>query len=140
MLFKHGESPSLEMSILSDLSARSWVWPGRDQNNVAIVKSKPLNAGEISLIACQYNSNEQKTQMWLNGASQQEAEAKIELRPCAQAFLGSHSDLSINAYFFGNMYEVVVYDGIFDEESLQKMTSYFKDRYQIGTIDSEIAN
>lgn len=132
MLFKHGQAPSLEMSILSDLSARSWVWPGRDQSNVAIAQSKPLPAGEISLIACQYDSHAGQTQLWLNDASQQEADASLELQSCAQAFLGSHSDLGINAYFFGNIYEVVIYDSSFDADSMKEMEVYFQDRYQIG--------
>jgi hypothetical protein len=140
ILFKHGEAPSLEMSILSDLSARSWVWPGRDQNNVAIVKSEPLQAGEISLIACQYDSEAGNTQMWLNGVSQQESKTTVELRPCAQAFLGSHYDLNINAYFFGSMYEIVIYDGTLDAPSMKQVVSYFKDRYLIAPISQQNAN
>ncbi len=135
MIFKHGESPSLEMSVLSDLSARSWVWPGHGQSNVALVESQPLTEGKINLIACQYDSDASHTQLWVNGESQQESDAPVELRPCAQAFLGSHSDLNISAYFFGNIYEVVIYDGTVDANSMKEMETYFKNRYLINQSD-----
>ena len=70
--------------------------------------------------------------MWVNGVSQQESDAPVELRPCAQAFLGSHSDLNISAYFFGNIYEVVIYDGPVDADSMKQMESYFNNRYLVG--------
>jgi hypothetical protein len=134
MLFKHGTAPSLEMSILSDFSVRSWVWPGRDQGNVAIVQSKPLTAAKISLVSCQYDSKAGHAELWLDGVSQQQADASVELQPCAQAFLGSHSDLGIEAYFFGNIYEIVIYDGAFDPDSMKEMENYFKARYLIGEV------
>ena len=129
ILFKHGDAPSLEMSILPDFSARSWVWPGHGHANVAAVSSKPLTTGEISLIACQYDSEGGQSELWLDGQSQQKAEATVELQSCAQAFLGSHSQLDINGYFFGNLYEVVIYDGVLDAGLMEKVQDYFKERY-----------
>jgi hypothetical protein len=131
MLLKHGESPSLEMSVLPDLAARSWVWPGHGQNNVGIVQSSPIRDSQISVVACRYDSRASHSQLWVNGVSQQESDAPVDLRPCAQAFLGSHSDPNIGAYFFGNIYEVVIYDGNLAAEAMDDMNSYFSDRYII---------
>jgi hypothetical protein len=122
------------MSVLGDLSARSWVWPGHDQSNVAIVKSQPLPDGKVNLIACQYDSDASHSQMWLNGESQQESDAPVKLRSCAQAFIGSHSDLNISAYFFGNIYEIVIYDGTVDAESMKQLAAYFIHRYSIDPL------
>ncbi len=130
-LFKKGEAPSLELSVLSDLSVRGWLWPGPEETRVGIVRSSPMVDKQINVVAFTYDSDSSQSQMCVNGNGQVTANAPIPLRHQAQACIGSHSDLDINAYFFGNIYEIVVYDCTLDEQSMEDMNSYFEKRYKI---------
>ncbi|MAT72714.1 MAG: hypothetical protein CMJ58_24810 [Planctomycetaceae bacterium] len=133
ILFKYGMAPSLELSLQQDRTLRSWVWPGPNENNVASVRSPSIEGRRISVVACQYDSLQSRCQLWLNGAPCAEVDAPVELRQCDASYLGSHGELQNNAFFFGSLYEVIVYDGEFDIQSLGAVSSYLLDRYETAS-------
>lgn len=131
IVFKYGELPSLELSVLNNKQVRGWVWPGPEQSNVgSVVSEAQISDAQISVIAYKYNSSESLAKLWVNGKLQGENNAPVELRQTARAFLGGHNKPHINANFFGNLYEVVVYDEYLDDASMAQLGTYLLDRYE----------
>ena len=133
ILFKHGDAPTLELTVLNDFRPRGWVWPGNDKKNVGdLAGAKLVSPGAASVVAYQYDSATSHAQLWLNGESQGEADAPLNLRQTACAYLGSHANLDQKAYFFGGIYEVVIYDKALDADEMADLNSYFGERYGVS--------
>jgi hypothetical protein len=135
ILFKHGDAPTLELSLLSSMKARGWVWPGRDKSNVGVLTSTDtMSDSQVSVIAYQYDSAASRARLWLNGKIQAETDAPIELRQTATAYIGGHSNTGIKANFFGGIYEIVIYNESLDDEKMQLLNSYFVERYDVQQL------
>ncbi|TWT78335.1 FecR protein [Posidoniimonas polymericola] len=129
MLYKYGDKPSLELSLMPDLTARGWVWPGPGSANVGAVRSKPVDAQQVTVIGYVYDSGTNRAELWVNGESQGSAEAPLAVHESGRRVLGSHMNLQFEAYFFGYMYEVAVYDTALSGDQMPAMWDYFGKRY-----------
>lgn len=135
ILLKYPYAPSLEVSVFGDHSTHGWVWPGpgaQDHQNVGVVRSKPVEQSGICVVAYTYDAIEGRSELWNNGVSQGTADAPIGFQQPGHRYVGRHPDLTLPAAFFGNIYEVLIYDTVFDEESMASMNGYFRQRYGIS--------
>lgn len=130
-IYKQGEAPSLEISVLTDHSARAWIWPGPNQERVGVVQSKAMSTNEPNVLAYRYDSTNSLAQLWANSVETETFSSPAKLSELTPIWLGSHSDPEIMAYFGGKIYEVIIYECALDNPSMQKVTSYLADRYRI---------
>lgn len=131
MLLKYAEAPSLELTLRSNASLRGWVWPGPDKANVGEVNSATIDNSKPLVLAYQYDTDSKSAKLWLNGALQGTAEASVPLTDYGQTYLGRHSDPNSRTSYFGNMYEVIVFNKTFDESELKEFWTYFSTRYNL---------
>lgn len=132
MLLKYGSTPaSLELSVLKNLKVRGWVWPGPGIDNVGVLEGGELADDRPTVIAYQYNSEDNVAKLWVNGQLQGTCDAPVKLQPVSQRFIGSHADLDLAAKFFGNLYEVIVFDADLDDGQLSQFDQYFATRYSM---------
>lgn len=135
MLFKHGQSPGLELSVLRDRRFKGLLWPGHDQGDAPVLNSnETLAESQLSVGIYQCDSVQSRARMWLNGRLQGESDEAIELRQTALAYLGNHNDPAVNAYFCGSLYTVLVYDDYLNDGSIEQLNNHFKESY--GLSDS----
>lgn len=132
ILYKYGEAPTLELGVRSDLSAYGWVWQGADKGAVAEVRSRPIDNERPAILAYQYDTANNKSKLWLNGVLQGMSDAPVAVLQSGQRYIGSHSDPHQHAAYFGNLYEVVVFDSVFNDEQLQAFWDYFSHRYKLN--------
>lgn len=129
MLFKFGSVPTLEMSVLSDRSTRGWVWTGSHTKNVGVAQSSAID--RIPAVMCyQYNRSEAKARLWLNGIQQNSVNSSTALREHDYAYIGSHNDQSVDAFFNGIIYEMAIYSGVLKTQAIEDLHRYFNQRYQ----------
>lgn len=131
MLLKHGDAPSLELMVAPNSTARGWVWPGPSRENVGELSSATVEDSHPVLIAYQYNSAEDVAKLWVNGELQGESTAPVGLHLPGRMHIGCHANLQIQALFLGSLYEIVIYDRVFDDSELTQLANYFADRYDL---------
>jgi len=139
MLLKHGDAPSLEMMVAPDFAARGWAWPGGDGGNVGEVSSKPVDDSHPVLIAYEYNSADNISKLWVNGMLQGESTAPVGVSAPGRMHIGCHAELQIRAMFLGSLYEVAIFDRVFDESQLTELAKYFDSRYDLESLSAEPA-
>lgn len=131
IVFKYGMEPTLELAVMPNLEARSWVWTGNITPQVGVLRSKPVTAGKPMVMTYSYDVSANNARLWVNRESQGVAEASVSISQSSQRFIGNHYELFHHAAFFGNLYEIVVFDRILDEQQLAKFWDYFSQRYAI---------
>jgi hypothetical protein len=131
ILYKYGDAPSLELLLRSDAKACGWVWPGTGQANVGEIHSQPIDNEQPVVIAYQYDSANNVSKLWLNGELQGSSTAPVPVLESGQRFIGSHSDPNNHVSYFGNIYELVVFDRVFEQSHIEEFWTYFSERYHL---------
>lgn len=133
MLFKYGLSaPSLELTLLRDRSPRAWVWAKNDDGsmrNVGIVSGRPVEPHEPCAIAYSYDLVANRAELVVNGESQGAATAPSSIAQNAKRYIGSHAQPWYEAYFLGNIYEIITYDSALDSAEREQVFRYLSVRY-----------
>jgi hypothetical protein len=139
MLLKYGlEAPSLELTLLPDRSPRGWVWARMDDGSngdTAIVKGRPVEPHLPCAVAYSYDMENNRAELLTNGKSQGVAAAPKRLEQFAKKYLGSHAQPWYEAYFLGNIYEVIVYDSALNASDRQRVFQYLSARYGFSLGD-----
>lgn len=136
ILYKYGDAPSLELLLRSDAKACGWVWPGPGKANVGEVHSKPIDNEHPVVIAYQYDSASNVSKLWLNGELQGASTAPVPVLESGQRYIGSHSDPNHHVSYFGNIYELVVFDRVFEQSDIDEFWAYFSKRYHLDPAAS----
>lgn len=133
ILLKYPSSPSLEVAAFADHSARGWVWPGvGSKENVGVVRSQATDSPGVFVVAYTYDAVNDRAELWVNGTSQGHSSAPVKFDQPGRRFIGSHPDERLEAGFFGNVYEILVYDDALSEESMGELDAYFQGRYALA--------
>jgi hypothetical protein len=139
MLLKYGlEAPSLELTLLPDRSPRGWVWAtGEDgsTSDVAILKGKPVEPHVPSAIAYSYDAAHDRAELFTNGKSEASSNAPRRLEQHAKKYIGSHAQPWWEAYYLGNMYEIIIYDTALDASDRDRVFRYLSTRYGFSLGD-----
>ncbi|TWT90490.1 FecR protein [Pseudobythopirellula maris] len=130
ILLKYPGAPSMELALFADRSVRGWVWPGQGSaSNVGVIRSAPVEHAGVAVAAYAYDSTDDHAELWANGESQGTASAPIALISTGRRYLGSHPHPHIEAGFFGNLYEVLVYNTRLEPAEMDELNHYFQQRY-----------
>jgi hypothetical protein len=139
MLLKYGlEAPSLELTLLPDRSPRGWVWAANDEGSASdfgIVKGKPVEPHLPSAIAYSYDAVNNRAELFTNGKSQQASSAPKRLEQQAKKYIGSHAQPWWEAYYLGNIYEIIIYDSALDASDRDRVFQYLSARYGFSLGD-----
>jgi hypothetical protein len=135
MLLKYGlNAPSLELSLMTDHSPRGLVWAA-DQvgstSNVGMIKGKAVQPLAPCAVAYSYNVAGDQAELMVDGVSQGVATAPRKIEQHAKKYIGSHAQPGYEAYYLGNIYEVIVYDAALDDADRARVFQYLSDRYGI---------
>ncbi|MCA9238961.1 MAG: hypothetical protein KDA37_02125 [Planctomycetales bacterium] len=129
MLLKYGEAPSMEIAVVKQRSARGWVWPGHGSSCVAELRSSDLASDRPSLIVYEYDCDANQARLWVDGALQGESDAPVAVLQPGCKYIGCHSEIDLDAKYFGGLYEMAIYDKCFQPDELKGLTGYFQQRY-----------
>jgi hypothetical protein len=139
MLLKYGlEAPSLELTLLPDRSPRGWVWATGDDGSttdVGIVKGKPVEPHVPSAIAYSYDAAHDRAELFTNGKSEASSNAPRRLEQHAKKYIGSHAQPWWEAYYLGNIYEIIIYDTALDASDRNRVFRYLSTRYGFSLGD-----
>jgi hypothetical protein len=133
MLLKYGlDSPSLEFALLPDRSPRARVWAGTingSNTNVGVLQGKPVEPLTPCAVAFTYDAEQDRAELIVNGKSQGTTTAPNRLEQHAKKYIGSHAQPWYEAYFLGNIYEIIIYDTALDVSDRDRVFAYLSTRY-----------
>lgn len=133
ILLKYGlNAPTLELSLLTDHAPRGLVWASDDAgnaSNVGLISGLPIEPLAPCAVAYSYDVLSDRAELIVNGVSQGVSDAPRGIKQHAKNYIGSHAQPWYNAYFLGNMYEVIVYDGALDGADRDRVFEYLSTRY-----------
>jgi hypothetical protein len=135
MLIKYGlNAPTMELSMLTDHTPRGLVWAADEvgnASNVGIINGQAVEPLAPSAVAYSYDAVGNRAELLLNGSSQGVTTAPRRIEQHAKKYIGSHAQPWYEAYFLGNIYEVIVYDAALDEADRARVFQYLSSRYGI---------
>ena len=136
MLLKYGlNAPTMELTMLTDHTPRGLVWAGDEvgnASNVGIINGKAVEPLAPCAMAYTYDAVGNRAELLVNGSSQGVASAPRRIEQHAKKYIGSHAQPWYEAYFLGNIYEVIVYDAALDEADRDHVFQYLSTRYGIA--------
>jgi hypothetical protein len=133
MLLKHGlNAPTMELSLLNNHAPRGLVWAddaAGHASNVGLITGLPVEPLAPCAVAYSYDVPSNRAELMVNGVSQGVTDAPRRAEQHAKKYIGSHAQPWYEAYFLGNMYEVIVYDGVLDGADRDRVFEYLSTRY-----------
>lgn len=135
IMLKYGlNAPSLELSLLTDHSPRGLVWAADEMGqtaNVGMIGGKPVEPLVPCVVAYQYDAIDNRSELLVNGVSQGLDTAPRPIEQHAKKYIGSHAQPWYEAYFLGNIYEVIIYDSALTVAERDRVFQYLSSRYGI---------
>jgi hypothetical protein len=142
MLLKYGlNAPSLELTLLRDRTPRAWVWAKNDggsAKNVGVLTGQAVEPHFPCAIAYTYDADADRAELFLNGESQGIATAPSSIEQNAKRYIGSHAQPWYEAYFLGNIYEIITYDSSLESADRDQVFRYLSVRYGFPLGDAPI--
>lgn len=135
ILLKYGlNAPTLELSMLTDHKPRGLVWASDDlgkASNVGMIHGRAVEPLTPCAVAYSYDTAGNRAELQIDGVSQGVAEAPRGIEQHAKKYIGSHAQPWYEAYFLGNIYEVIVYDSTLTAADRERVFQYLSTRYDI---------
>jgi hypothetical protein len=136
ILVKHGlNSPALELTVLPNHKPRGLVWAADSvgvPSNVGIIEGRPIAPLAPSVISYLYDGAADRSELAVNGAVQGTSTAPRSLEQNAKIYIGSHAQPSYEAFFLGNIYEIIIYDSALSNSDRDLVFTYLSSRYGIA--------
>lgn len=133
MLLKYGvDAPSLEFALFPDHTTRARVWASNSDgsnSNVGVLQSSPVEPLKPCAVAYSYDAEQNLAELLVNGRSEGVTTAPKRLEQHAKKYIGSHSQPWWEAYFLGNIYEIIIYDTALDASDRDRVFKYLSSRY-----------
>ena len=133
MLLKYGlDTPSLEFALLPDYSPRAWVWASNGDGstaNVGVLQGPHVEPHCPCAVAYSYDAIGDRAELVVNGKLVGSATAPKQLEQHARKYIGSHAQPWMEAYFLGNIYEILVYETALDKSDRGRVFQYLSKRY-----------
>ena len=133
MLLQYGlEAPSLELAILPNRSTRGRVWASNSDgstSNVSVLNGNQVEPQVPCAIAYTYDAVSDRAELIVNGKSQGVTNAPKRIEQHAKKYIGSHAQPWFEAYFLGNIYEIIVYDTALDAGDRDRVFQYLSTRF-----------
>ena len=96
---------------------------------MAELRSSDLASDRPSLIVYEYDCDANQARLWVDGALQGESDAPVAVLQPGCKYIGCHSEIDLDAKYFGGLYEMAIYDKCFQPDELKGLTGYFQQRY-----------
>ena len=136
MLLKFGgDVPSLELSVMPDRAPRGRIWSRSDDGTKSYVgelRGEPVEPQIATVAAYSYDVQQNRAELFVNGKSSGTASAPRRLEQNARKYIGAHAEPWWQAYFSGNIYEIIVYDTPLDTTGRDLVFEYLAGRYGIS--------
>jgi hypothetical protein len=133
MLLKFGlDAPSLEFALFPDRSPRARVWAINDDgsaSNVGVLQGRPVEPHYPCAAAYSYDAVANRAELLVNGESQGISDAPKRIEQHAKKYIGTHAQPWYEAYFLGNIYEIIIYDTALDASDQARVFQYLSNRY-----------
>lgn len=137
MLLKYGaDAPTLELSLMKDQVPRGLVWANDEvgnPSNVAMLTGRSVDPLVPCAVAYSYDAVSNQAELLINGKSQGRETAPRPIEQHAKKYIGSHAQPWYEAYFLGNIYEIIVYDGTLEAVDRDRVFQYLSKRYGIAS-------
>ena len=88
-----------------------------------------------SVAAYTYDTVQNRAELLVNGKSEGVTTAPRPLEQHAKKYIGSHAQPWFEAYFLGNIYEIIVYNRALDATDRQRVFEYLSTRYGFALAD-----
>ncbi len=138
MLLKYGlNAPTLELSMLNDHMPRGLVWASDSvgsASNVGIIKGRAVKPLAPCAVAYSYDAIGNRAELVVDGVSQGVTTAPRRIEQHAKKYIGSHAQPWYEAYFLGNIYEVIMFDSALDPADRDQVFQYLSARYEIALV------
>jgi hypothetical protein len=139
MLLKFGsDTPSLEFSLMPDRSPKARVWARHDdgaKSYVGELNGRTVEPQVVCAAAYSYNAETNRAELFVNGKSAGVGPAPKPMEQNSRKYIGAHAEPWWQAYFLGNIYEVIVYDAALDASDCKLVFKYLASRYQLPLDD-----
>jgi hypothetical protein len=130
-----GQAPTIELAVHHDQRVYSGLWAA---NAVGIevvtgeVLSKRTIAGPRYVLSYTYDMDLERAELWVNGESQGTATASLSPQISGPRTIGGHGYHDyVEAFYRGDIYEVLIYDTAIDDSERSLLTDYLCERYHI---------
>ncbi|QDU56862.1 FecR domain-containing protein [Aeoliella mucimassa] len=90
---------------------------------------RPAEPGEPILLAYRYDTVHNETKMWINGELQQVDTAPRWRSYTSRKVIGRHPRQD---YFSGDISEVLIYNGVLENEEVDEVTAYLTKKYSLN--------
>jgi hypothetical protein len=104
-----------------------------------VISGLPVEPLAPCAIAYSYDVPANRAELTVNGVSQGVTDAPRRIEQNAKKYIGSHAQPWYEAYFLGNMYEVIVYDGALDGADRDRVFEYLSTRYGLKPGKSPVS-
>lgn len=131
VLLKYGNGPAMELGLVKGPRFRGWAWTGKADKFEGEVQSGRLPTDRPSVIVYEYDTIANHSRLWIDGKLKSRADAPIAVLQPGCKYIGSHNRMQYRAKYFGGLYEMAIYDKCFKAKDIGKLSTYFKDRYDI---------
>lgn len=136
MLVRFGSDvPSLEFSLMPDRAPKARVWSRGDDGTKSYVgelRGTVVEPQVISAAAYCYDTEKNRAELLVNGNSAGVTSAPRRLEQHARKYIGAHAEPWWQAYFSGNIYEIIVYDAALSSADRDLVFGYLSRRYGIS--------
>jgi hypothetical protein len=134
MLLKFGsETPSLEYSLMPDQRVKARVW-SKNRAYVGEIQGEPVKSQVLCATAYCYDAVNNHAELFVDGRSAGVADAPGQLQQNRRKYLGAHPEPQWEAYFLGNIYEVIIFDAALDASDRELVYQYLSNRYSIPLV------
>lgn len=135
MLMRLGsDTPAVEFSVMPDRTPKSRVWARHDDGTKSYVgelRGPSVAPQVVCAAAYSYDAVNNRSELFVNGKSAGVGSAPKPLEQNARKYIGAHAEPWWQAYFLGNIYEVIVYDTTLDASDCDLVFQYLASRYQM---------
>ena len=132
------ETPSLEYALMPDQRVKARVWSKLNDGTKSYVgelQSEPVPSQTMCVTAYTHDVVNDRAELFVNGKTVGVAASPSRLKQNSRKYLGAHPEPLWDAYFQGNMYEVIVFDAALDGPQRDLVHQYLSHRFSIPLAD-----
>lgn len=142
MLLKFGlDTPSLEYSLMPDQRIMARVWSSHETDNYDLylgqIQSDPVKTQTLCAATYCHDAINKHAELFVNGRTNGVSTSPGRLEQHAKKYLGHHPETDWEAYFHGNIYEVIVFNTALAESERDLVHQYLSKRFAIPLVEEK---
>jgi hypothetical protein len=142
MLLKFGlDTPSLEYSLMPDQRIMARVWSSHEVDNYDLylgqIQSDPVKTQTLCAATYCHDAINKHAELFVNGRNAGVSKSPGRLEQHAKKYLGHHPETDWEAYFHGNIYEVIVFNTALAKSERDLVHQYLSKRFDIPLVEEK---